>query len=295
MNSTVFEKYCGSKEEEVVFLSEEGNEITDIAAKAFLSCKSIKKLTIGGSVTRIGDWAFAHMKNLQILLLPRIEITFGKKVFLDCEKLMQIQICPDESGNPGTPYFLASAVSVLKKEELCQPVKAADKVLHQAWIQAYDKVLFSFLEQADEDGFDPVFFGWFRVEDIDEQLPRFLEEKRRKKAQLVLQRLLYPAYLKEENREKLYQYIKKHVPSEDGKKEHTAVYALFCDENEEYGKDIKYLQILKQSGCLNSMLMQMLLENIKEASAEIRAYLLREKQQLLKENDYFAGFDFGKE
>ena len=106
---------------EKVMLEIKTVEDTEVKAKAFLSCKTVGKLVLEDSVTAIGDWAFAHMQNLHTFVLPGHEIAFGKKVFLDCEKLKEIQIRDDESGNPGTPFFMASAVRVLKKEELCRP------------------------------------------------------------------------------------------------------------------------------------------------------------------------------
>ncbi len=292
MNSIVFERYHGSEEEVNVITAENGEVFTAIEAKAFLSCKSIKKLTVGSAVAVIGDWAFAHMQNLEQLILPCREIRFGKKVFLDCEKLHYIGVCGDESNNPGTPYFLASAVRILKKEELCRPGQAGDKKLHQEWIKDYDAQMISFLQSSDEDGFDPVFFGWFKVDDIDDQIPGFLAKKREEKTKLVLQRLAYPLYLKDECKEKLYTYIREHVPWDEKEKEHTAVYEYFCRERSECSKAVKYYQILKDSGCLSNRLIQALLDGVKERTTEVTAFLLREQLASGQEDNYFSGFDF---
>lgn len=286
----ILEAYNGNAQEIVVAFSEEGEAITQIGAKAFLSCKSIKKLEIAGSVTGIGDWAFAHMQNLEILILPGHELCLGKKVFLNCIRLMQIQVTGYESGNPGTPWFLASAVRVLQREELCKPEWAGSADKHMEWMQAYDSALLSFLEEADEEGFEPVFIGWFHVEDMDEQIPRYLKKRRKEKAQLVLQRLFYPDYLTEDRKERLYAYIRKHVTCEGNEKEHTAVFDLFCDPQEKYAQDVRYCKILKESGCLNDSLIRGLFDGIKNPSPEVTAYLLRQQAEGRQDEDFFSTF-----
>lgn len=290
MNNSILEKYSGSEEELIVAFSERGEAITQIGPKAFLSCKSIKKLEIAGSVTEIGDWAFAHMQNLETLILPRRELRLGKKVFLDCIHLTQIQIEEDESGNPGMPYFLASAVRVLEKEELCKPEWAGSTDGHREWMKAYDRVLLPFLEEADTEGFEPVFIGWFHVEDMDEQIPRYLKKRRKEKAQLVLQRLFYPDYLTEDGKENLYDYIRKHVICGEKEKEHTAVFDLFCDPQETYGQDVRYCKILKESGCLNDSLIKELFDQMDNPSPEVTAYLLRQQAEGRQEEDFFDSF-----
>lgn len=290
VDGTVFTHYRGDETEVTVALSEDKEAYTGIAAKAFLSCKTIQKLEIAGSVAEIGDWAFAHMQNLEVLVLPKREIVFGKKVFLNCGRLAQILVQGDNTGNPGLPFFLAASVRDLQQEELLRPHEAGEEKTHKDWMKDYDRALFRYLEAPDETGFDPVFFGWFKVEDIDDQMPVFLRKKRRIKAALILLRLLYPMHLTDENQEKLYAYVRAAVPSKEEGKIHTAVYDLFCEEDSPYTENIRYLQILKESGALDSDLEGLLLENMKNASAELRGYLLREKSEEGKKTDFFADF-----
>ena len=297
MSRTVFEKYKGSEEVVTVASCETVEEVTAIAAKAFLSCKTIKKLKIAGSVTEIGDWAFAHMQNLQVLVLPKREVCFGKKVFLGCDKLMRIEVEEDESRNPGTPYFLASAVRVLEKESLWNPACAAGVKSHKTWMKDYDDALLTFLSQEDEKGFDPVFFGWFRVEDIDDQLPSFLAVKRKQKALLVLQRLLYPMYLESETKDILNDYIRAHLPQEKGadadeKAVHTAVYDLFTKRDCDMGKDVRYLQILKENNHINAFLLEKLLRDMEMPSTEVTAFLLKMQAEMTRKRSFFEEFHF---
>lgn len=286
----IMERYQGSESE--VFIDTIGeNKVTQIGTKAFLSCKSVKKLVLSDRIDRIGDWAFAHMQNLQLLELPCHEINLGRKVFLGCEALRQIRIRGDESGNQGTPFFMASAVRVLKNDVLCKPQEAGKKKNHEKWINAYDKSLFQFLEEPDEAGFEPVFIGWFHVEDTDEQLSRYLEKRRRDKTELVFQRLLYPAYLEEEKKKALYGYLREHMPKEEEqaveKKEQATAFMLLCEPEGEYGKDIRYMKIMEQGGILTPELIRLLLREMPDASPEITAFLLRKQAQPQQKTDFF--------
>ena len=276
---------------EKVMLEIEKVDDTEVKAKAFLSCKTVEKLILEDSVTVIGDWAFAHMQNLRTLVLPVHEITLGKKVFLDCEKLKEIQIRNDESGNPGTPFFMASAVRVLKKEELCRPEMAGRSASHREWLKAYDSELLHFIQEEDAEGFEPVFIGWFHVEDTDEQIPRYVRKKREEKVELILQRLLYPEYLSGEDRALLEQYLREHMPYGSRAEEHTVVFDMICNPSMEYGTDIAYMKILENAGCLTKETISLLMEQMEEAAAEITAFLLKTQAELSEGNDYFSEFD----
>lgn len=273
-----------------VELSEDGSPITEIKSKAFLSRKSVHKLTVGDSVERIGDWAFAHMENLEILVLPLHEIVWGKQVFLGCRNLMQIQIRGDESADAALPWLLASAVRILKDESLLRPKEAGSRMYHREWLKKYDKALLHFLQSPDEEGFDPVFIGWFNVEDVDDQLPRHLEKRRVEKAELALQRLLYPNFLEKRDESFLADYLKNHMPGGNGA-EHTVVFDVLCDEEKEYEQDIRYMQILEREGLLTEKIMDALIERMRYPSAEVKAFLLNRKGEVVQKKDIFEEFE----
>lgn len=273
-----------------VNFSEDGSPVTEIKSKAFLSRKAVHKLILGDSVQKVGDWAFAHMENLETLVVPRHEIMWGKQVFLGCRQLMQIRIRGDESENAATPWLMASAIRILKDERLLQPEKAGSSVYHREWIQNYDEELIHFLETPDEEGFDPVFIGWFNVEDVDDQLPKYLEMRRLEKAELTLQRLLYSKHLSEKAERVLAGYLKDHLPSEE-KKDHITVFEMLCDEEREYGQDVRYMQILEKEGLLTEEILDGLLESMKSPSAEVKAFLLNKKGEITQKRDIFEEFE----
>lgn len=273
-----------------VGMPEDGSAVTEIKSKAFLSRKSVHKLIIGDSVQRIGDWAFAHMENLEILVLPRHAIKWGKQVFLGCNKLMQIQIRGDESENPATPWLMASAVRILKNEGLLMPEKAGDKICHEEWIGKYDEALVHFAGSADEEGFDPVFIGWFNVEDVDDQLPRHLKKRRIAKTELILQRLLYPEHLSERDERFFVKYLKEHMPGAETK-EHMTAFEVICDEEHGYGQDVRYMRLLEKEGLLTEELLDGLLEGMKAPSAEVKAFLLNKKGDFTQDRNIFEEFE----
>lgn len=287
----ILKSYQGTETEVIVDGIFQREAITRIEDKAFLSCKTIQKLALGDTVTEIGDWAFAHMQNLQTLILPCHELALGKKVFLDCPKLSRVEIRGDESGNPGTPYFMASAVQIMGSDKLCKPEKAGSHLYHKEWMEEYDRELLHFVHQPDEEGFEPVFMGWFYVEDTDVQLPRYLLKRRREKTQLVYQRLLYPAHIKEETRQKLYDFLRAHIPGGREERVHTLAFDMMCEENAPYSKNIRYLQIWEAGGLLSASVISRLLAEMHNPLAEVTAFLLRKQGESGNKKDYFSGLD----
>lgn len=50
------------------------DEVTEVKEKAFWGCKSLKSITIGSGVTKIGDWAFSSCTNLEEVHCCSLEI-----------------------------------------------------------------------------------------------------------------------------------------------------------------------------------------------------------------------------
>lgn len=280
------EKYTGNETIVVVPAEKKQLKISEIGAKAFLSCKGISELVLPETITEIGPWAFAHMKNLRKLTLPAKAIAFGNDVFLDCEQLTQILPLPDHSGNDGTSFFLASAVTFLNNISLCRPDLAGSKTEHQRWMMDYDNALVEFITASDELGFEPVFFGWFDVDDIDVQKQRFLEKRWREKTLVAFQRLLYPKNLDDATRNVLYQYLMNHMPKGSLAYEHIIPFTFVC---EECGNDIRYIRLVADMGYITNETFPVLMEGLQNAGAEVVAFLLRYQQMELAGGDFFDG------
>lgn len=286
-NTSCFvESYDGNQVNVTIPAVVDALPVTKIGAKAFLSCKSIMHMTLPETIQEIGDWAFAHMKNLKTLTLPAHSISLGKHVFLDCINLSQIKIQPDYSMNPGLPYFLASSVTLLKKPSLCCPECAKDTMLHAEWMADYDAALLQFLSAPDDTGFEPVFLGWFSVEDLDSQTQKFAAQRQCEKTSLVFQRLLYPDFLADSTKKVLYDYLTMHMPEGALSKEHTVPFQMLCNE---YRDDIRYLKILADTGYITARTLPLLQENLQNAAPEVIGFLLRYQENFTDFEDFFSG------
>lgn len=193
----------------------ENHPVTAIGDKAFLSQKEIETLILPSHLEHIGSWAFAHMDHLKKIELPAKAFTIGKQVFLDCPNLSEIRLFHLQASqesfcnkDPFLSVYTASVITTLKDMLLFTP----QTIGTQSWYRDFDCGLLRLLGRPDDDGFEPVFYGWFDVEDYsDTQLPAYIKKRRLEKASLVLHRLLAPISLELEA-ESLYQdYIRKHM------------------------------------------------------------------------------------
>lgn len=279
-----YEKYTGR--EAFVSLTEE--PYLHIGPKAFLSCKTVENLKLPLNLQSIGDWAFAHMHNLTDLYLPTNPITFGKKVFLDCDKLQRIHLVGDTSGNPGLPQMLGACVTILQKPELLQSHLAGNEATHKDWLIQFDEALEEFLTEEDVHGFEPVFYGWFNDDDVySTQLPLFLKKKRIGKLYLTFLRLRYPLHLTVSLEKLLQTYLKDHMPWGEKADEHITTWELLP----EYGKEeLIYIQLLEQADAFYITNIPALIEHLQGASPEIIAYLLNLQSANGGTDDFFEHF-----
>ncbi len=283
----IYEKYTGH-DSFVTIESSAGNPITHIAPKAFLSCKGICNLTLPDTIEHIGDWAFGHMQGLTDLTLPAKPITFGKQVFLNCDNLKRIHLTQDTSANEGLALILGAAVTILQDMSLLHPEQAGSLDTHAEWLSNFDKAVACFIDSPDEQGFEPVFYGWFNDEDADStQLPKYLHKRRCQKLELAFLRLRFDLHLATPLRKLLQDYLTDHMP--DGKRahEHTITWELlpkYCMD------EVLYVQILENAGVLTSTNIPLLLEHLRNASPEIIAYLLRLQGNLHQKSNFFDDF-----
>lgn len=284
----IYEKYTGTEYSYTMPQSDNGQPYTAIADKAFLSNKTLHELTLSPAVTQIGSWAFAHMHNLEKLTVPCTTFAFGRQIFLDCPNLSCIYVTGDSSDNPGLPYFLANAVTILKKDELFDPKYAASADTHSDWMMKYDEALSAYIDSPDESGFEPIFYGWFNDEDADAQLPVYLKDCRRKKVCLVFLRLLYPLHLSAAFRTRLQAYLKDHMPDGSKAAEHIAVWESLLQDG--YGEDMRCIHILEDAGILTETQIARLLEHLQPGNPEVTAYLLRLRDTMRHNTDAFQQF-----
>lgn len=284
-NHCTVEQYKG--EDAVVSIPTVWEEypVKGIEAKAFLSCKTIYELHIPDTIEEIGDWAFAHMKNLKILNVPAKKITFGKNVFMGCEQLEQVSVQGDASGNNGLPHLLASVLTILQDMTLFAPERAVDGATSESWMVEYDEAVLHFLDSKNDIGFEPVFFGWFDVEDIDVQHEAFVKQRQKEKLRIVFLRLMYAWKLEDDVKKRLQQYLSAYMPQEENDRDISLLLDMLC---EEYNQDVRYVKILADSGCITRQNISIIMQTLSDAAPEVIAYLIQFQQSAGNEKDYFA-------
>ena len=82
-----------------------GNSITEIPKEAFLKCTGLQTVSIPSSLTKIGTQAFFGCSRLQNVTLPESLTEIGYQAFRDCDALTSITF-PDNLQNLGEQAFL---------------------------------------------------------------------------------------------------------------------------------------------------------------------------------------------
>lgn len=265
----LFEKYTG--QDKFVELPEfvDGKPLTAIGVKAFLSCKSVERMIVPSSLIEVGDWGFAHMKQLKEITLPAKRIRFGKKVFLGCDNLKKISLNGTNGGNiyEEIPLFLANVFRLFPEESVAKLDDlslAGNESGQRKWLSAYDTELKAFIDKNDDYGFIPAFIGWFDVEDVDDQKDDFTRKSKEDKLFLILDRLLYSAYLDEDNKEYLQKYLR----------EQSELLTDILLENREYGRNVNYYKLWNEAGAMTAEHVDRLLDKMGD-EPEIRAFLIK--------------------
>lgn len=273
---------CVLKEKNVIIENTgENAPYTEIEAKAFFHCVEIEKLVLPSTVTKIGDWAFAHMKNLTELTVPAGEVEYGRKVFVGCEKLAHICLWGIDLEPEVTGLMATLVVKLEQPSPHAELVKVDGDT--KSWFDYYDRCLIHYLEASDEEGFEPGFVGWFDVEDLDDQQARYVYERRKKKVEMCFQRLQYQSLLKPEMLQKLTAYLKGEengVPTEELER-------IFGEEGSDFSNDVKCAKLWKEIGGFQTISANRFLQIMAAPDPEVRAYLLAQQLENREGGDFF--------
>jgi len=290
-----FEKYTGQETEVQLPDEMDGKPLGIIGCKAFLSCKTVEKLYLPKTLEAVEDWGFAHMKNLQELILPAKKLVFGKQVFLGCECLRRVRLYTEGVADvkrnashnaesyEGMPYFFATMCRFFPEEKLLNPAFAGDLQGQWKWLADYDEALISFIRRPHDAGFVPAFIGWFDVEDVDDQKARYMMNQRKEKIRLAFQRLQYGRSLQKEHAKVLHGFLLR---------ESELVEVLILERSEggkdALGQELSHYKIWQQSGGLDRQRAEMLLQRLPEEAPEIRGYLLNMQLENVEKVDFFG-------
>lgn len=268
----------------------DGEPLTTVGAKAFLSCRRVERLELPDTLEQVEDWAFAHMKGLKEMTFPAKEILFGKKVFLGCDGLRRIILTrggePLQEQYEGMPFFLASVFRLSLDNiqgRLSDLSMAGDAEAQWQWLSCYDEAVSAYLRRPDDQDFEPAFIGWFDVEDVDDQKAGYMATRRREKIALVFQRMMYPERMALQTEELFGEYLVRKTPEQ--------VLEMMRENGEGFGGCVKYFQIWRQLGGFECYSPKFLLEELRDADPEVRSYLLECELENAAGEDFFGGLE----
>jgi hypothetical protein len=270
-------KYKGM-EEKITIPDTIGNTpVISINKKTFLSCKTIREITLPDTIEEIGDWAFAHAENLRTITLPRKEILRGKELFLGCKRLRSIEFnnMPEELKDKGLGRMIALGVTILHDYSLFSPMEVGS----DEWVEHWDEKLKSLIELDDLDGFEELWTcGEEDYEGKDYDIKSYPVEKRKMKLRVVYFRLLNPYKLKTDIKEKFQNYIKDQKESWD----------IIMEEHK---NELEYYKVFTESKAVNIENFESLIADMDNVLPEIKAFMLRYKDENLRNNDVFSEFE----
>lgn len=249
-----------------VSLGERSYPFVKIEKKALLANKSLREISMPGSIASLEDWALAQCENMQTVIFRSrgsLERSFGRGVFDRCNHIQNICIGSDQvddlSALLGAVIHKMPAQYLLRDEELGKP----------SWYQKWDQCLLNFLKEPDVDGYtDMVLCG---EEDIFYQEPDFAVNKRKRKCALSMLRLLHPTNLEESVHNIFMDYLLEHTK---GCKSEEAWQVIL----EEYGEQVAYYELLASIGGITKENIDAMLADMGERFAEAKAYMLSYKQ-----------------
>lgn len=254
----------------------DGKMVIAIEKKAFLSCKTIKEISLPDSVAEIGDWAFAHAEQLRTITIPSFALTRGKEMFLGCIRLKEIRIRGiDDQDKLGLGRMLAIAVTVLHDYFLFAPLDVGS----DAWVSRWDTKLLDLIRLDDLDGFEELWTcGEEDYEGKDYDIKSYPVEKRKMKLRIVYFRLLHPYKLSPQVQSELKSYLRAAPESWD----------IIM---EEHADNLEYYKLFADAGCITEENFDVLLKDLADSGAEIKAYMLKYKDEHLKATDVFAALE----
>lgn len=283
----ILEGLEGREGEVIVPAQIDGKPVVGVHKKAFFNCRFLRSLILPETVRQLGDWAFAHCPQLAYVQLPQRQLELGKGLFLGSGRLEQIELMPPAQENgerecsicrrQEIAALLAASVTMLDAEYLFVPAEVGTT----EWLQKWDNRMLVVLGRSDREGFTrQVLCGEEDYGSTD--LGLYEKARRKEKVRLAFLRLLNPCGLKEGTREGLEAYLRGH--SKGGQTEEAWEVI-----REEFAGDRRYYELFARIGCVTEENFDGLLLDVKQESPELKAFLMRYKEETLGYQDFFGG------
>lgn len=263
----------------------ENKPVIAIERKAFLSCKKVVEIKLPDTIEELGDWAFAHMEGLKSIILPYNLSTIGKEIFLGCKNVEEILISDNEQKmqKNGVGSMLAIAIKEFGDYSMLDTLSVgSDK-----WINKWDETFFNFIHTDDLEGYQELWTcGEEDYEGEEYDIKLYPIERRKIKLRIIYFRLLHPYKISDEVKNELESYLRNHTI---GTKEPQSWEILI----REHINDLEYYKLFTQTGCINEKNFDLALADMEDADAELKAYMLRYKEENFDKKDVFAEFELG--
>lgn len=275
-NGVSMKRYRGIETKINIPTEIEGKPVIAIERKAFLSCKTIREIVLPESVKEIGDWAFAHAEQLRTITIPNHALTRGKELFLGCIRLKEILVNMREELNAlGLGRMMSIGVTALHDYVLFDPLDFGS----DDWVNRWDAKLLDLLRLDDLDGFEELWTcGEEDYEGKDYDIKSYPVEKRKMKLRIVYFRLLHPYKLSAQMESILTEYLRGACES----------WEII---REEHANDLEYYKLFADAGCITEENFDALLADLSDSGAEIKAYMIKYKDEHFEKKDAFSEFE----
>lgn len=262
--------YIAGSEEVSAFLdipeSIEGAAVCGIGRKAFLGNRSLQHIVLPATIEQIGDWAFGSCVQLRRVEFSCRPLRLGKGIFAKDQKLHEIFLKSDE-GKPILPGRLpAVAVTMLDAEYLLNVTQMGIA----EWYGHFDNRLLARLTEPAESALKDLVYC--AEEDMGAKQEAYLAEQECRKAYMALLRLVYPEMLGETTKETLKSYLL----DEEGLQTEAAWETIKRAEGKE---QLLFCDIMLKTGGIRAENLSSVLEDLGDASVELKAHLLKGWEQ----------------
>ena len=260
-------------------------EITGMDKKAFLCCRSVRRIYLPDSIRYMGDWCFSKCDNLESVDMEGdfAPISFGRGVFSGCEALEKIGFKDtDESAS----RLLAAAVSRMSNDMFLR----SDDMGEKSWYEKWD---ISFLSMLSDDGRSDISGAVSGEEDVsydgvasvDGEMPGasddHIKSMAKSKCALCFLRLSLNAHLSSARADSIRTYIRERAFG-------TANDVAWTTVKEAGEKAMDYLQIYLSVIDPDKDVTGQMIRDLNSSNVQIRACLI---DRAGEDRDLSAAFD----
>ena len=268
----------------------EGLPVTGIRKKTFLSRKQLRRVILPPTIEEIGDWTFAYCTNLESVWLARKPYRLGSQIFMECPGIHQLVVYEAEGRNlpteemdeieKQTAALLAASTVLLDAEYLMNPLEAGTSF----WLQQWDARMQQVMQAEDSEGYTKMILCG--EEDVGSSLELYLNHKRKCKVRLALLRLMNPVGLSKENSEELEEYLRSRTRGCETEETWEVVL-------KEHGHEQEYFEVFTKVGCVTEENFDALLTDMGSQYTEMKAFLMRYKEENMTGKDFFETLSLG--